>query len=243
MLVLNTDFYQNAGWGNPNNPTVPTQTHKWYVPFNISQTISSVTYKGKTETITTCFTPYSDTVSYEKGWFQPKLIGATEILNPQQLNAPLKGCRYNPTKDTGENTSVWLTSIQNGTYQPPKTDLDLYLTGLPLWQLLLGFLDWVKQKKQDTTFLQTYYLCFHTDAIEPKPGTKQVFIPVDYNFVQGKGPYDSLLTDWDKRNWYPLLKHQLETINNIVATGPFIPKLDTLKKLNLGTILKLHILL
>ncbi len=98
-----------------------------------------------------------------------------------------------------------------------------------------------KTKKQDPTFLQSYYLCFHTDAIEPKPGSKQVFIPVDYNFVQGKGPYDSLLTDWDTRNWYPLLKHQLETINNIVATGPFIPKLDTLKKFHLGTILKLHI--
>nr|UHK06441.1 MAG: ORF1 [Torque teno midi virus] len=229
MLVLNTDFYQNAGWANPHNPIVPTQENKWYVPYNISQAVTKVKYKNQDINITTYLTPHDKTITYSEGWFQTKLIGASEILTPHQQNAPLRGCRYNPTKDTGENTSVWLTNVLSGTYQPPKTDLDLYLTGLPLWQLLLGFLDWVKQKKQDPTFLQSYYLCFHSDAIEPKPGSKQVFIPVDYNFVQGKGPYDSLLSDWDTKHWYPLLKHQLETINNIVATGPFIPKLDTLK--------------
>lgn len=229
MLVLNTDFYQNAAWGNRHNPITPTETDKWYRPHRIAAPITSVTYKGRTESITTKFSPYDETICYATGWFQPKLLGATAILTPGELNLPLKGCRYNPMKDTGENTSVWLTSVLNSSYHPPKTDLDLYLTGLPLWQLLLGFLDWVKQKKQDSTFLQTYYLCFHTDAIEPKPGINQVFIPVDYNFVQGKGPYDSLLTEWDKNHWFPLLKHQLETINSIVTTGPFIPKLDTLK--------------
>nr|UHK06508.1 MAG: ORF1 [Torque teno midi virus] len=229
MLVLNTDFYAYGGWGNRNNPIVPTETTKWYIPYRNAAQISQVVYKGKTESITTTTSNYDESISYEKGWFQYKLLSATEIKNPAEQNLPLKGVRYNPTRDTGENTAVWLTSILNGSYHPPKTDLDLYLTGLPLWQLLLGFLDWVKQKKQDPTFTNTYYLCFHTDAMEPKPGINQVFIPVDYNFVSGKGPYDSLIGDWDKRHWFPLIKHQFETINSIVSTGPFIPKLDTLK--------------
>lgn len=45
----------------------------------------------------------------------------------------------------------------------------------------------------------------------------------------GKGAYDSILSVWDQNHWYPLLKHQLQTINALVCTGPFIPKLDTIK--------------
>lgn len=53
ILALNTDFYQNAGWGNNTNTLVPTST-KWYVPYNNAQTISSVkNAKGETVSITT----------------------------------------------------------------------------------------------------------------------------------------------------------------------------------------------
>nr|UHK03908.1 MAG: ORF1 [Torque teno midi virus] len=230
FLTLNTDFYQYAAWGNQHNPYIPTENDKWYRPYRMSSPVTKVkNVKDQDVDITTKFTPYQETINYETGWFQPKLLQAKSIVQPAQANAPLKGARYNPTLDTGENTAVWLTSAVNQSYYPPKTDLDLYIEGLPLWQLMLGFLDWVKQKKKDSTFLQSYYLCFHCDAIEPKPGIHQVFIPVDYNFVQGKGPYDSILSTWDTQHWYPLLKHQLETINAIVSTGPFMPKLDTLK--------------
>jgi hypothetical protein len=230
FLTLNTDFYQYAAWGNQHNPYISTEQDKWYRPYRMSSPVSEVEdVKGNKAPITTVFTPYSETISYTKGWFQPKLLQAKQITKPLQANPPLKGARYNPTLDTGENTAVWLTSVVNQSYYPPKTDLDLFIQGLPLWQLLLGFPDWVKQKKKDPTFLQSYYLCFHCDAIEPKPGIHQVFIPIDYSFVQGKGPYDSLLSTWDNEHWYPTLKHQLQTINSIVETGPFIPKLDTLK--------------
>nr|UHK06454.1 MAG: ORF1 [Torque teno midi virus] len=229
FLHLNTDIYHNGAWGNPNNP-VPTQQSKWYVPTpNFAAVTKVKNAKGDTVDITTCLTPYEKTISYKEGWFQPKFLQAIEILQPQQLNGPIKGARYNPSLDTGQGTAVWLTSVLTNEYGPPKTDLDLYLEGLPLWQLLLGFLDWVKQKKKDPTFLQSYYLCFHCNAIEPKPGIKQVFIPVDYSFIMGKGAYDSILSVWDQSHWYPLLKHQLQTINALVSTGPFIPKLDTIK--------------
>nr|UHK06472.1 MAG: ORF1 [Torque teno midi virus] len=229
FLHLNTDIYHNGAWGNPNNP-VTTQQAKWYVPTpNFAPVTEVKNAKGETVTITTYLTPYQKTISYKEGWFQPKFLQAIEITKPQQLNGPIKGARYNPSLDTGQGTAVWLTSVLTNEYGPPKTDLDLYLEGLPLWQLLLGFLDWVKQKKKDPTFLQSYYLCFHCDAIEPKPGIKQVFIPVDYSFINGKGPYDSILSVWDQQHWYPLLKHQIQTINALVSTGPFIPKLDTLK--------------
>ena len=230
FLTLNTDFYQYAAWGNEHNPYIPTEQSKWYRPYRMAEPVTEVEdVKGNKKSIQTVFTPYNETVSYSKGWFQPQLLQAKQITKPAQANPPLKGARYNPTLDTGENTAVWLTSVVNQSYHPPKTDLDLFVQGLPLWQLLLGFPDWVKQKKKDPTFLQSYYLCFHCDAIEPKPGIHQIFIPVDYSFVQGKGPYDSLLSPWDNDHWYVTLKHQLQTINSIVETGPFIPKLDTLK--------------
>nr|UHK03896.1 MAG: ORF1 [Torque teno midi virus] len=229
ILALNTDFYQNAGWGNSTNTLVPTST-KWYVPYNNAQTISSVkNAKGETVSIETVTSPYTETITIQKGWFQPKLLGAIQILTPSELNIPIKVVRYNPTRDTGVGTAVWLVNVINSSYQPPKTDLDLYLEGLPLWQLLFGFTDWVRKAKPDPTFLQTYYLCFKTKAIEPQPGTHQVIIPVDYSFIKGTGPYGTSVSDYQGKHWYPTLIHQYESINAIVQTGPFIPKLDNLK--------------
>ncbi len=153
FLTLNTDFYQYAAWGNSNNPYIPTEQDKWYVPTPNFAIVTEVkNAKGEIVKITTHLTPYDKTVSYSEGWFQPKFLQAIEIVKPQQLNGPIKGARYNPSLDTGQGTAVWLTSVLTNEYGPPKTDLDLYLEGLPLWQLLLGFLDWVKQKKRSNIF-------------------------------------------------------------------------------------------
>nr|UHK06468.1 MAG: ORF1 [Torque teno midi virus] len=229
ILALNTDFYQWAGWGNTTNPHVPTR-HQWYEPYNNAEDITEVVNaKGETVSISTTSKNYEQSISIDTGWWQPKLLSAIQIKKPAERAIPIKVIRYNPTRDTGVGTAVWLVNVVNASYNPPKTDLDLYLEGLPLWQLLFGFTDWVKKVKKDPTFLQTYYLAFKCSAIESQPGTNKIVIPVDYSFVKGTGPFGTSTTEYQKKHWYPTLVHQYESINNIVATGPFIPKLDNQK--------------
>nr|UHK06518.1 MAG: ORF1 [Torque teno midi virus] len=229
LLVLNTDFYQWAGWGSRNNPHVPTQG--WYIPYSRAQVINTVVNtKGQDVHIKTYKDNYDKSITHDEGWWQPNLLQAVKIKDPMEQNIPIKVARYNPTRDTGQGTAVWLTNVVNSSYSPPKTDLDLYIEGLPLWQLLFGFTDWVRKKKEDPSFLNTYYLCFKCKAMEPQPGINQIFIPVDYSFIKGVGPYGTSITDYQKTHWYPTIQHQYESINAIVQTGPFIPKLDNQTK-------------
>jgi len=226
FLALNTDFYQWPGWGNRTNPHVHSSSN-WYEPYNQAKPITKVkNAQGQQVNITVVKNEYDASISIDKGWWQPKLLSAVQIIEPQELNIPIKVLRYNPTRDTGVGTSVWLVNVVNSSYNPPKTDLDLYLEGLPLWQLLFGFTDWVRKAKPDPTFLNSYYLCFRCPAIESQPGSNQICIPVDYSFIKGTGPFGTALTDYQKKHWYPTLTHQYECLNAIVQTGPFIPRLD-----------------
>lgn len=65
---------------------------------------------------------------------------------------PTAFTRYNPTKDTGVGNQVWLASVISFSIQPPKSDKDLIIEGLPLYQLLFGFLDMVQKKKETQDF-------------------------------------------------------------------------------------------
>nr|UHK06513.1 MAG: ORF1 [Torque teno midi virus] len=224
LFCLNTDFYANAGWGNVS----PPGTHsKWYVPYHGIATINSVQIKGKITPIQ-IGEQYKDTISYEKGYFQPKLLQAEKILQSAMQNIPIQASRYNPTKDDGQGNKLWLVSVVNYSFQPPKTDTDLYIDGLPLWQLVWGFTDFVKQTKKDSTFLNTYYAAFESKYLEPAVSTSKIYIPIDMSFIQGKGPYDSYVSNFRKEHWYPTLNAQLKTLNAIAQAGPFVPKLDNI---------------
>lgn len=67
-------------------------------------------------------------------------------------NIPIQASRYNPTKDDGVGNKLWLVSVLNYSFLPPKTDADLYIENLPLWQLVWGFTDFVKQTKKTAHF-------------------------------------------------------------------------------------------
>lgn len=226
IFCLNTDFYANAGWGNSSPPG--TQHNKWYQPYAKIASITTVQIKGKATPITIDTTDYKNSISYDKGYFQSKLLQAEKIITVQSENLPIKAARYNPTKDDGIGNKVWLVSVVNYSYQPPKTDSDLIIENLPIWQAYWGFLDYVKQVKKDSTFLNTYYTVFESKYLEPAVSTSKLYIPIDVSFINGKGPYDSYVTSYRKENWYPTLNAQLKTINNLVQAGPFVPKLDNI---------------
>ncbi len=134
--------------------------------------------------------------------------------------------RYNPAVDTGIGNQVYLINVVKlESYDPPKSDKTLIAEGMPLWQLLMGFTDYVNKIKQDTRFTDTYFLCIVSPAIEPHQGADKVHIPIDVAMLQGKGRYGDTPTPYRLKHWYPTLEHQMGSINSIVETGPYSPKL------------------
>ena len=225
LFGINLNYYKNYGWGNTHDPLAPT-SNKWYIPYGNALTTLNVTWSGsKTKTtIHQKVTPYNDTLKLADGWFRKELLLATQIEEQQYL--PGMYTRYNPTRDNGVGNKAWLASTLNSSIQPPKTDLDLIVEGLPLYQLLLGFTDYVNKKKKDPQFANSYCLFIQSPFFEPQPSVHNIFLPIDYSFMNGKGPYDSNPDAWDQTHWFPTIKHQQKTINTIVSCGPFMPKLE-----------------
>lgn len=230
FYALNLQMYKNAGWGNNHNVLTPTVSN-WYIPTNGEQDISKVLMPdGKQVTVRVKSTPYHDSINYDTGWFQTKLMQAIEIIEPKQTYIPTTAARYNPTRDTGEGNQIWLQSILNTSYGPPATDKTLILEGLPLWQLMYGFTNYVQKVKGDPTFLETYVLLIRSKFIEPAHTLSNIYLVLDKSFILGKGPFDSYVTTAMKQKWFPTVQHQQKTINDFVTTGPFIPKLENLKQ-------------
>lgn len=223
---LNGQFYKNGNWGY-----VATATHP-YMPYNGAATgnYTGKDYTGK-KTITTEIktTTYAESVSYKNGWFNPQLLQIAYPTIPSQV-APLIQSRYNPTIDTGVGNQVWVTSLLKNSLGPPETDTQLILEGLPLWQLWWGFLSYVTKKKNDKYFLKTYIAVFKCKYCEPQTGEHHYFIPIDPTFIQGQNPYGRFSVHNDNDRWFPNVSNQLETINNFVQTGPFVPNLDNQKQ-------------
>lgn len=225
FFALNLQFYENAGWGN----ATVTTTYGWYKPrHNIPDgTWSGTDINGKRLTAVISSNPYQQSISYEHGWFQPSLLQM--VTNDHQEVNPTTAGRYNPTIDTGDGNQIWLVSVLNTKYDIPTTDPVLYIENLPMWQLMYGFTNYVIKMKKDSTFLQSYYLVIKSKFIEPHHGLNKYYVPIDQQFIKGKGPYGSYVTTTAKAKWYPTLNAQLETINLFVQCGPYIPKLDNQK--------------
>nr|UHK04114.1 MAG: ORF1 [Torque teno midi virus] len=233
--ILNRQFYELTGWGNASNLT----TFGWYMPRGSMP--KQFTWKGTDVFLkqqqgqinvpaSTGQEQYMYTINYKTGWFQPNLISCFKFNEPSsQQVAPVKVCRYNPTRDTGVGNKVWLLSTLNTSYEPPRTDKELIIEGEPLYILLNGFTDYVQKHKKDPTFLQSYYIIIQSDFIEPHTGLDNYHVPIDWNFLKGKGPYGETPTQRMLEKWFPRLEFQQEVINSIVTSGPYVPKLDNQK--------------
>nr|UHK06831.1 MAG: ORF1 [Torque teno midi virus] len=225
FIALNNQFYQNCGWGNEKLAT------SWYLPYAqavktnyslqqpdgkiIQQNMSSFTYK--------------ESIDYSKGWFSPAFLQCVKITVPQEDIVPTLVARYNPHIDSGEGNYIWLQSTLKMTYGKPLTDPDLILDGKPLWLMLYGFFDWVNKKKGDTTYIDSYVCLIQSPAILPKRASTDFWVPIDKNFYLGKAPYEQYLTTDMKAKWFPTVRKQMQTLNAIIMSGPFIPKFDNIK--------------
>nr|UHK03892.1 MAG: ORF1 [Torque teno midi virus] len=227
---LNLQFYKNAGWGNATHEA----TYGWYRPYANAKmgTYKGIDYNGKP--VTTVVQTMSSSGDYLKsinmvgGWFTPALVSIVKLTEPSEV-PPMKLYRYNPTRDTGHGNAIWLVNVVRTSYDMPETDKTLIAENLPLWELCWGFFDYVQKVKKDPTFLATYYCVIQSPFIEPHAGTDKYHIPIDYNFLKGKGPFGEIPTEYMSSHWFPRLEHQQEILNSIVQCGPFVPKLENQK--------------
>ena len=227
FFYLNHSFFQNSNWA--------AQSTTYYKPYDKAPPkIQFKDAKGQPfELNFDTTTPYADSVSFDKGWFQPKVLtGKTDIRGQTGAVTPTNVAFYNPNIDKGDHNEIYLISILQSKWDPPKTDLSLYLGGLPLWLGLFGFLSWVEQHKNTPNFLDTYVLIIRSPAIFPysQIGAGNFYLPLSRSFINGKGPYNQPPTTHEKQFWYPSIKHQLEILNIFVQCGPYIPKLNDQKE-------------
>nr|UHK06779.1 MAG: ORF1 [Torque teno midi virus]UHM25979.1 MAG: ORF1 [Torque teno midi virus] len=225
FYILNPQFYQWGDWGNKSSDTNP------YKPYSQAQsgTYTGTDYKGATISVSIDTSTYDKSISYGSGWFTSKLLQIADLTSPSEVD-PVKASRYNPTIDTGIGNKVWVTSILKRDIGPPTTDTQLILEELPLWQLLFGALNYINKIKQDKYFLKTYFLVFQTKFAEPAAGTPNYFMPIDKTFIMGQNPYGRFSKHDPNSHWFPNVSNQLETINAIVQSGPYMPKLDNIKQ-------------
>nr|UHK06821.1 MAG: ORF1 [Torque teno midi virus] len=230
---LNLDMYTLAGWGN-SHPPGTTVTAKWYRPNAREPQINKVKIGDRTVTVnwptTTSTTKWEDTICRKTGWFQSALMLATEVVEPPQQILPTRISRYNPTTDTGIGNKVYFVNVVNYSFDPPETDKLLIAQDLPIWQVLLGFPDFIRKTKGDTTFLISYYLVIQSKSIEPGGSPNQKYIVIDDNFANNRAPYGGDVTSYMETHWYPSYPYQQETINAFVTCGPYMPKLDNQKQ-------------
>nr|UHK04386.1 MAG: ORF1 [Torque teno midi virus] len=227
IFYLNPTFYVKTGWGFEAATANPYKPNSMHLPF---------TYKymdGKTTKTITFNQPssYAASVSYDKGWFTPSLLNAIEITDPKQDALPILVGRYIPSADTGVgNKCYWVSVVKSAPIEPSDTVLTMH--NVPLWLALFGYQSYIELVKKDKTFLNTHYLVVECSAIHifKTQTIKPQIILVDQSFINGNAPFGEYLTQTAKTSWYPTVIHQQETINQIVESGPFIPKLQNQTK-------------
>nr|UHK04967.1 MAG: ORF1 [Torque teno midi virus] len=248
MLTINylnaQNFYKQSSWGQYNN--------KPYKPYETLQLPLTFVYTKKggaegryiidNDTFPSTAEGYLKSINRLEGWFNNRVMLAKAIykgkhttseLPPQQLlgTLPVAVARYNPIEDTGQGNEVWLTSIFHGAYDKPSHTPDYLIQGVPLYIAFYGYWNFLIQVSSDKGLLQTHMFVVKCRAIKPlQTTTTQDFYPIiDPDFLNSKLPYDEYISESDSRKWFPSGYAQVVTINNIVQSGPYVPRLDNIK--------------
>nr|UHK05410.1 MAG: ORF1 [Torque teno midi virus] len=229
---LNTVFYPHPNWW-------PVTETAWSPIPTISYPITG-TYKdknGQDKTVTigpfSGSNPYYQSINYTGGWFDARLLNSYKIAGRTGTQAalPIAVARYNPNEDTGEGNEVYLVALTENGYKPPTVTPNYIIRGLPLWMAFFGYINFIKYVSKDKTILQSHMFVVKCPAIKRLSTVHdQQFYPLlDPEFIAGKLPFDEYLDDNQKKLWYPTAARQITTINALVESGPYVPKLTNLK--------------
>lgn len=224
--ALNTNFYKQHNWMDTSK-----QKYLPYPDFPITKRV--IFYNGDKQTAeinagAPSFT-YAVSVARTTGFFQPGILQATNVqCNGTTHERPVTLGRYNPEEDTGVGNRVWLASTFNSKGWQPPGQQDILLGERPLFELLYGIWDYIKAKYHQD-YLISHMIVVKCDAIKLLTKTTQDIWPLlDLSFIQGKMPYDETPTTQDYSQWVPSMYKQQQVLNDIVESGPLIPKLTNL---------------
>nr|UGV36545.1 MAG: ORF1 [TTV-like mini virus] len=204
------------GQARNDNQQYLQQDTKWGNPFHPSVLNHEITVYFSTQQPTQVYNDPNKTITEAKS---SNLI--QEVTEPFIVEY-----RYNPDRDTGYENKCYLTSItRNSTNFKPPDDDNLQINGFPLFISLWSWIDWQKKLAYIQNVDQTYCLTIQTkftDTLKP-----ELIIPIDHDFLQGKGPYGLDQQHWNlhtQTTWYPKVGAQLVTIDQICRAGPATPK-------------------
>nr|UHK06913.1 MAG: ORF1 [Torque teno midi virus] len=236
IYALNTNFYQVSDWAHAKTTepymNIPTQALPLYFWYKDKGQEKSFQYNPKTGSESDF---YYNSISWDKGIFNPKVLTAYKITTDQEGGKPIAGTpiiplRYNPQEDDGFGNEIYLTSILNGRYNKPSYTTDYQFNNIPLYIAFYGYYSYLKIYSKDKNIMKSYMFVVKCKAIKPlTQTTAQNYYPIlDADFVFGKLPWDEYLSTEIKKFWYPTGERQETIINAIVESGPFVPKLSNM---------------
>lgn len=134
--------------------------------------------------------------------------------------------RYNPFKDQGDSTQMYLLETTTGHGWDPPDNEQYILEGFPLWLNIFGFVDFQKRLRNLISPETNYVLVFQNTTTDPKRNFP--FVVLDNPFLNDQSPYETTIHPSDTKVWHPSLQFQSENINNITKCGPGAVKLDNI---------------
>nr|UGV39113.1 MAG: ORF1 [TTV-like mini virus] len=223
LIFLGNTTHNNAGETFPPKNTSDTDIatyirrypkEKWGNPFH-------------TFYLTRQWKVYYSTKTYNQ--LAQKVQSGTDDLTQSDftLTYLTDAIRYNPFNDQGTANIIHFQTTTNNTngWEPPPQE-DLKQTGLPLWILTFGFVDYHKKYKKLKNIDEEQMLVLHTDY--KIHGTPTPLPIIDTGFIQGKSPYEDKPDPADQLRWWPCTQFQQIITNTISLAGPGSPKIPPL---------------
>jgi len=239
IYYLNPDFWPTPNWAQAIEApwkNIPTQTlpcYFWYKDKSgaLKRFDLNFTKSGKEG--------YYQSINRDGGWFDPRVLNAvkysatsTEPPGPGYAQKPIWTARYNPNQDKGLGNKVYVISVLGHDYRPPTTQHNWVITDIPIWLALWGMWNYLQYETKDKAFFTHMMFVLQSDAIKPitQAGKTNYYPFIDLSFISGNMPYEEYLDENAKKLWYPTAMKQTETINAIVESGPFVPRLSNIKE-------------
>nr|UHK06234.1 MAG: ORF1 [Torque teno midi virus] len=232
LRYLSPQFYHNSAWAqttsNPYNPIYGTQPMKKTLTYKYVLDGKRSSYTMKDSDVQT----YDDSLSYDTGWFNKRILTAYEVLDGSTAQAltPCGTLRYNPADDDGIGNKLWVVSTLTYNWKVP-TDDDLILEQYPLWLMFYGYTSYLYQIKSQKNPFSSSMIVVKSKALRRVFGKDSTdFYPlIDFSFMNGKGPENTDPILLHTKFWYPSLYAQRDSISQIVNCGPYIPKYNETK--------------
>lgn len=233
LYYVNENFYPSPSWGQVHSGGyIPIATKKGVWKFFKKAGDKLPSLEIDTNKFPQGEQGYYKSINWSGGFFDTKVLTAARVTyqDAEVGSLPIFAARYNPNTDTGQGNTVYAVSILQHSYDPPQIQSDYVIRGQPLWMAFHGFWNWIKYASKDKAFYTHYAFMVKSPAIHPISQTSQQrrYLLLDPSFIAGKLPFDEYLDDNQKKLWYPKAQYQTETINALVESGPFIPRLTNI---------------